>query len=269
MSTAAMAEVLRLDGVWSAFDRGWVLEDVSLSVAAGEIVAVIGGGGQGKTTLVRLATGTLPVDRGRVLVDGADVARLKDRDLSHMLASDIGIAIGVGPSVGLTVRDYIETAVAAPKDHVWRWRWRRRWGRREQQRMTSAVLEEFGISECADRQWEALSDWQRVLVELAQAVIVRPRLVLIDDLAGRFDLRQKQTLMDMLEAVVRERGCGVLMAVSDDASALRAVRVWRLHRRRLRLMADHPVAEPAAEVIPLRRQRLTEGDPSSAEQEQC
>jgi ABC-type cobalamin/Fe3+-siderophores transport system ATPase subunit len=130
------------------------------------------------------------------------------------------------------------------------------------------VLDELGISECADRPWEALSDWQRLLVELAQAVIVRPRLVLIDDLAGRFDLRQKQTLMDVLEAIVCERGCGVLMAVSDDASALGAVRVWRLHRRKLRLMADH-TAGTAADVIPLRRERPTGDNPSSTEQEQC
>lgn len=252
-----MSEVLRLDGVWTAFDGGWVLEDVSLSVAEGEIAAVVGGGGQGKTTLIRLATGTLPADRGRVLVNSVDVARLSDRDISHMLASEIGVATGVGPALGLTVRDYIETRVAAPKDRVWRWWWRRRWGRREQRRMTAAVLDELGISECAERQWKALSDWQRVLVELAQAVVVCPRLVLIDDLAGRFDLRQKQTLMDVLEEVVRERGCGVLMAVSDDASALRAVRVWRLHRRKLRRMADHTAADMTADVIPLRRQHST------------
>ena len=137
-----MTRVLRLDGVWTAFDRGWVLEDVSLSVAEGEIAAVVGGGGQGKTTLIRLATGTLPADRGRVLVNGIDVAGLRDRDVSHMLASDIGVATGVGPALGLTVRDYIETRVAAPKDRVWRWWWRRRWGRREQRRMTAAVLDE-------------------------------------------------------------------------------------------------------------------------------
>jgi ABC-type cobalamin/Fe3+-siderophores transport system ATPase subunit len=257
MSIDAMSEVLRLDGVWIAFDRGWVLEDVSLSIAEREIAAVVGAGGRGKTTLIRLATGTLPADRGRVLVNGVDVARLRDRDLSHMLASDIGVATGVGPSLGLTARDYIETAVAAPKERVWRLWPRRRWGRREQKRMTTAVLDELGISECADRQWTALSDWQRVLVELAQAVVVPPRLLLIDDLAGRFDLRQKQKLMDVLEAIVRERGCGVLMAVSDDASALRAVRVWRLHRHKLRLMADHTAVDTSGDVIPLRRQQST------------
>lgn len=248
-----MAEVLRLDGVWRAFDRGWVLEDVSLSVAEGEIVAVVGGGGQGKTTMIRLATGTLPADRGRVLVDGADVAALKDRDVSHMLASDIGVATGTGPPLGLSVREYIETAAAAPKDRVWRWWSRRRWGRSEQRRMAAAILDELGVSECADRRWEALSDWQRVLVELAQAVVVGPRVMLIDDVARRFELHQKQALMDLLEGIVRERNCGVLMVVSDDASALSAVRVWRLHRRRLRLMASHTPARADADVIPLRQ----------------
>ncbi len=262
-------EVLRLDGVWAAFNRGWVLEDVSLSVAQGEIVAIVGGGGQGKTTLVRVATGTLPADRGKVLVNGVDVARLRDRDLSHMLASDIGVATGAGPPLGLAMRDYVETAAAAPKERVWRRWWRRRWGRREQQRMTTAILDELGLAECADRRWEALSDWQRVLVELAQALVVSPRLLLIDDLAGPFGLRQKETFMDVLESVARARGCAVLMAVSDDASALGAIRVWRLHRCRLHLMADHTNADANADVIPLRREQSGDKRSPDAEQEQC
>ncbi len=262
-----MAEVLRLDGVWTAFDHGWVLEDVSLSVALGEIAAVVGTGGQGKTTLIRLATGTLPADRGRVLVNGVDVARLKDREVSHMLAGDIGVATGVGPPLGLTVREYVETAIAAPKERFSRWFSRRRWGRHDQRRMATAVLDEFGLGDCADRRWVALSDWQRVLVELAQAVVVRPRLVLLDDLAGRFELRQKQLLMDLLEAIVRERDCGVLMVVSDDASALRATRVWRLHRRKLRLLASHSEVGHA-EVIPLRSHRKGDDSPP-VEQERC
>ena len=66
------------------------------------------------------------------------------------------------------MRDYIENAVAAPKECVSRGLRRRRWGRREQREMATAVLDELGISECADSQWDALSDWQRVLAELAQ-----------------------------------------------------------------------------------------------------
>jgi ABC-type cobalamin/Fe3+-siderophores transport system ATPase subunit len=232
-----VSEVLRLDGVWASFDRGRdcvsVLEDVSLSVGAGEIVAVVGGGGRGKTTLIRLASGTLVPDRGRVCVNGVEVARLDDKQLASVLAGDVGLATGTGPNARITVREYVEIAAAAPKDG-----WRRKWGRRERRRMAADVLDELGISECGSLRWEELSDWQRVLVELAQAIVVRPRLLLVDDIANGFGLGQKKAVMDVLEGFASEYGCGVLMAVSDHAAALRSVRVWQLQRRGLRLMAN-------------------------------
>ena len=110
--------------------------------------------------------------------------------------------------------------------------------------------------------WEALSDWQRVLVELAQAVVVRPRLLLVDDIADGFGLGRKQAVMDLLEGFARERSCGVLMAVSDHASALRSVRIWQLHRRGLRLMANHiddAEHDVQANVIPLPRRQSDTG----------
>ncbi len=253
-----MSEVLRLDEVWMSFDRGpqraSVLEGVSLSVRAGEIVAVVGGGGQGKTTLVRLASGTLVPDRGSVCVNGVEVARLKDRQLARVLAGDVGLATGTGPNARITVREYVELAAAAPKDG-----WRRRWRGRERRRMATVVLEELGISECALLRWEHLSDWQRVLVELAQAVVVRPRLLLVDDITSGFGLGQKQAVMDLLERFARDDRCGVFMVVSDHASALRAGRVWQLRRRGLRLMASHSDDEAGnderADVIPLPSRR--------------
>jgi ABC-type cobalamin/Fe3+-siderophores transport system ATPase subunit len=250
-------EVLRLDGVWTSFDRGndreSVLEDVSLSVAAGEIVAVVGGGGQGKTTLVRLASGTLAPDRGSVWVNGVAVERLTDRQLARLLAGDVGLTTGAGPNARITVREYVEIAAAAPREG-----WRRRWRVRERRRMTTAVLDELGISDCASLRWEQLSDWQRALVELAQAVIVRPTLLLIDDIADGFGLRQKKAVMDLLEGFARD-GCGVFMTAADHASVSRAVRVWQLQHRGLRLMANHSDDDgrngECADVIPLSRRR--------------
>jgi ABC-type cobalamin/Fe3+-siderophores transport system ATPase subunit len=250
--------VLLLDGVWKAFDRGHgrvsVLEDVSLSVAEGEIVAVVGGGGQGKTTLIRLASGTLPPDRGKVHIGGVELGKVKDKQLSAILANDLGVATGMGPGVRVSMREYVEGALTAPKDG-----WRRRWPRRERRLMTSAVLDELGVADCAELRWEELSDWQRVLVELAQAVAVRPRLLLIDNLVDGFGLRQKQEFMDLLEGFAHadELGCGILMAVSDDAAALRSVRIWQLYRHRLLLKADHTdddvEVEKDADVIPLQK----------------
>jgi ABC-type cobalamin/Fe3+-siderophores transport system ATPase subunit len=250
-----VTEALRLDDVWAAFDRGRdrvsVLQGASLSVDAGEIVAVVAAAGQGKTTLVRLASGTLRPDRGVVSIGGVEPSRLKDKQLARVLASDVGVATGTGPGLRVTVRQYVEMAAAAPKNG-----WRRRWRRRERRRMATAVLDELDIAACGPLRWDELSDWQRVLVELAQAVVVRPRLLLLDDIADRFGLRQKQELASLLEDFTREHECGVLMAVTDHGAAARALRVWRLHRCTLRLIADHTDADVGADgdVIPLRRQ---------------
>jgi putative ABC transport system ATP-binding protein len=251
-----MDEVLLFDGVWKGYPRARmrvpVLEDVSLSVGEGEIAAVVGGSGQGKTTLIRLASGTLLPDRGRVSVSGVDVSVLKDRQLARVLASSVGVATAAGPGVPVTVGEYVELALTAAKEG-----WRRRWRRGERRLMASAILDELGIGDCAGLGWDELSDWQRLLAELAQAVVVRPRLLLVDDVSDGFGLRQKQVVLDLLEGFARELGCGVLMAVSDHASALRSVRVWQLHRHRLRLMADHAdeAVDEDADVIPLQLRR--------------
>ncbi len=230
-----------------------VLQNVSLSVARGEIVAVVAGAGQGKTTLIELASGTLVPDRGRVRIDGIDVTGRRDREVSTLVAGHIGVATGRGPLLNTSAREYIEMALGAPKVG----RRRRRWDRREQRSMAGAIMNELGIADCAALRWSELSDWQRVLVELGQAVCVGPALLLIDDIARGLGLRQKQALMDVLERFADERQCGVLMAVSDHASALRAVRVWQLHRHRLRLMADHTESEHesvgGAEVLDFER----------------
>jgi ABC-type cobalamin/Fe3+-siderophores transport system ATPase subunit len=237
-----------------AFDRGrdrvCVLQDVSLSVREGEVAAVIGGVSQGKTTLIRLASGLLPPEEGTVRVDGVALAELRDRRRQGILARDIGVAIGTGPAIRASVREYVEMKAAAPKKG-----WRRLYRKRERQRMTTAVLSELGIAECADMRWEHVSDWQRALAELAQAMVVSPRLVLIDNLVSAFGLRQKKAFMAFVEDFARQQRCAVLMAVSDEASALRAAQVWRLHRHRLKLMADYTSVEVEHEgdVIPMRR----------------
>jgi len=257
------AEVLRLGGVWRAFDRGRdrvsVLEDVSLTVAAGEIVAVVGTRDQGKTTLIRVASGMLPADRGSVQIAGVELAGLKDRELSWLLAHEIGVAGRSGPEVRVSVREYVELSLVACQRRRWRWWWRGEWRGRERRLRVTAVLDELGLADCAESKWDELSNWQRVLVEIAQAIVVRPKLLLIDDVMDGFGLGKKEAVMDILGGFARDTGCGVLMAVSDHASALLAERVWQLRRGKLKLMADHThTEETPAPVVPIhthRRQR--------------
>jgi len=240
--------VLVLDGVSKGFDRGEdrlrVLADVSLSVAAGEIVAVVGTRDQGKTTLLRVASGSLPADRGSVRVSELELTGLSDSQLASVLRTEIGWAARGGPEVRVRVRDYVGLPLATGRWLSWR----------ERRRRVTQVLKQLDLAGAAELRWRELSDWQRVLVELAQAVVGRPRVLLVDDLIDGLGLGKKQAAMEILRGFADDLGCGVLMAVSDHAAALPADRVWQLSGGRLKLMADLTNGG----VIPLHR--VSDGD---------
>lgn len=229
-----MTPVLRLVGVWKAFARGRdrvsVLEDVSLEVSAGEVAAVVGGRGQGKSTLIRVASGTLPVDRGSVWLDGRELPELSDGELRAVLADDIGIATRAGPEARLNVHDYVEMSLGAT----------RKYNKRERSQRVRAVLEQLDLAGASGAMWGELSDWQRVLAEFAQAIVVRPRLLLIDDVVDGLSLDHKRTAMDLIEGFAKDMRCAVLMAVSDHAAALRSATVWNLSHGKLELMHKDP-----------------------------
>lgn len=225
--------VLELVGVWKGFDRGRlrvsVLEDVSLTVAAEEIVAVVGTRDQGKTTLLKVVAGVEQPDRGSVRVGGVELKGLKDRDLAQVLRTDIGLASREGPRIRARMRDYVGLQLSAG-----------RWlGRRERRLRVAEALERLGVAECADMRWGELSDWQRARVELAQAIAPRPRLLLVDDLIHGLGLGKTQEANQLVRELANEIGCGVLMAVSDHTSAAPCDRVWQFDRHKLVLMADH------------------------------
>ncbi len=241
-----MAEaVLVLEGVFKGFYRGddrlGVLVDVSLSVAAGEIVAVVGTRDQGKTTLLRVASGSLQADRGSIRLGDLELTGLSDAQLARVLRTEIGWAARTGPEVRVRVRDYVGLPLATGRWLGWR----------ERRQRVARVLKQLDVAGCAELRWRELSDWQRVLVELAQAVVGGPRLLLVDDVIDGLGLGKKQAAMELLRGFADDLGCAVLMAVSDHAAALPADRVWQLSGGRLKLMAD--MTDP--DLIPLHKAR--------------
>lgn len=227
--------VLVLEGVWKAYDRGSdirvrVLEDVSLAVAPGEVVTIVGNRDQGKTTLLNLAAGMEAPDRGSVRVCGVELKGLKDRQLSDVLRTQIGIAQRSGPGMRVRMRDYVGLQLAAG-----------RWlGKRRRSLMTGEAMERLGVADCASARWDELSDWQRVRVELAQAIAPKPRLLLVDDLLGGLGLGKALEASRLVGELAEELECGVLMAVSDHLTGGLSDRVLHLARGKLIVMSDPP-----------------------------
>jgi len=226
--------VLVLDGVWKGFDRGGrpfsMLEDVSLRVLAREVVSIIGTRDQGKSTLVRIAAGFERPDRGSVHVGGFALAGLKDSEHSGVLRSLIGLAARSGPGgTQPKMGEYVLLRLTSGQG----------FSKRKRRVMVAAALERLDVADCAESRWEDLSTLQRMRVELAQAIVTRPKLLLVDDIIDGLGLGKSKDAMELVRELAHELGCGVLMVASDDVAVIPSDVVWKLAEKKLKLMADN------------------------------
>jgi ABC-type methionine transport system ATPase subunit len=225
--------VLVLDGVWKRFDRGGrpfsVLEDVSLRVLAREVVSIIGTRDQGKSTLVRIAAGFERPDRGSVRVGDLALAGLKDSEHSHVLRSLIGLAGRSGPGTEPKMGEYVALRLTAGQGL----------SGRERRLMVAAALERLDVADCAESRWGDLSTLQRMRVELAQAIVTRPKVLLVDDIIDGLGLGKSKDAMELMRDLAQELGCGVLMVASDEVAVIPSDVVWKLTEKKLKLLADN------------------------------
>lgn len=210
--------VLELDAVERTLGTGasttQALRGVSLSVAAGELVAVMGPSGSGKTTLLTLAGGLDTADRGRVLVDGTDLGGLSRRGLAARRRRSIGFVfqeLNLVP--GLTA---VENA-GLPLELDGR-------GVRAARRGALEALGTVGIAELADRFPDDLSGGQQQRVAIARALVGDRRLLLADEPTGALDTATGDAVLRLL----RERcdaGVAVLLVTHEARHAAWADRV--------------------------------------------
>lgn len=229
----AVAELLALRGVGKGYRRGgrWlrVLVDVSLDVTPGELIAVVGARGEGKTTLLKVAAGLELPDDGEVCLGARDLALCSDDERSRLLGTEIAWVHREGTGVKFEVLDYVGLPLAMGRG---------RGGRRRAETLAMQALERVGAAECAHQRWEELSNWERVLVGFARGAVGEPRLMIVDDVIEGLGMRRTREAGELLRSLVGELGCGVLMSASDLEVALVADRVWSFERGKLALMSD-------------------------------
>jgi putative ABC transport system ATP-binding protein len=227
-----MAELLSLRGVGKGYRRGgrWlrVLVDVSLDVGHGELVAVVGSRGEGKTTLLKIAAGLELPEAGEVRLGNMDLARCSDEERSRQLGTEIAWVHREGTGVKFEVLDYVGLPLAMGRGR----------GRRGAEGLAMEALERVGAADCAHQRWEALSNWERVLVGFARGAVGKPRLMIVDDVIDGLGMRRTREAGELLRSLIGELGCGVLMSASDLEVALVADRVWSFDRGRLGLLSD-------------------------------
>jgi predicted ABC-type transport system involved in lysophospholipase L1 biosynthesis ATPase subunit len=227
-----MGGLLRLVGVSKGFLRGRsmlpVLVDVSLEVAPGEIVAVVGSRFEGKTTLLKLAAGMLPPDDGEVWFEDVKMAGRSEEERSRLLGHEIAWTHREGTGLRFDVLDYVGLPLMMG----------RRCGRREVPGLARRALERVGAGSCAGERWEDLRTWERVQVALAQSIVGEPRLLVVDDLLDGLGMRMTRQAGDLLRSLVEELGCGALMTATELEAAAAAGRILTLGRGTLKVLSD-------------------------------
>lgn len=210
------------------------LDEVSLTVAAGELVAVYGPSGSGKSTLLFVAAGIAQPDAGRVLFEGRDLASLSRRAAARHRRSALGFLFESSRLVpGLPAIDNAGLKLMAEGA-----------SRVEARRRVAPLLERLGVLRRAEHRATQLSRGERHRVALARALSNDPRLVLADEPTGSLDSQRSSEVLSLLADVTRERGVGVLLVTHDPASAVVADRVERL--RDGRLVTTHDAGDPPA-----------------------
>jgi ABC-type cobalamin/Fe3+-siderophores transport system ATPase subunit len=205
-----------------ATGKGWtpLLDKVSFEVEAGEVVAIVGGRSVGKTTLLNIAAGILPPEVGSV--------RLGDRELVDLDEGDRVCLRGRARELVWLNRAGMSQKFTVSRIVGWALVWELGWGGAE--RLAVEMLERVGATDCAGSRWADLSRWEQLLVGLAQAFVVEPRIIVVDDLLDGLGWPASEDASKLVRSLMREAGrpCGVLMSASDEDSAVYADRVWVL-----------------------------------------
>ncbi len=206
------------------------VDGVSMSVAAGELLALYGPSGSGKTTLLMLIAALLRPDSGKVLVGERQISALSEAECARYRLRELGfVRQTVNLIQGVSAIDNAALKLLGTDLSP-----------REARRRVSPLLEQLGLGERLHHRPDQLSMGERQRVMIARALSTEPKLVLADEPTGSLDSRRSSEVLELLSDICRERQVATVLVTHDPQAAAHADRVRSLHDGRL---CDH-VPEP-------------------------
>ena len=220
------------------------VRNVNLHIPDGDWLAVQGRTGHGKTTLLQLLGGLDHPTSGTIELDGQDLTRLRETQVTRLRAASIGFVFQTFNLVQtLTAADNVEAALI-PIGIGWA----------ERRRRTAEALDSVGLSDRARHLPSELSGGQQQRVAIARALVKDPKVLLADEPTGNLDEDTREDIMALMEKLWRERGLTMVLVTHETVIARRALRVAVMSKGELTIRsspqaeADYPTVRPGPEA---------------------
>ena len=200
------------------------LRGIAFTVGRGQLLAVKGRSGSGKTTLLNLLGGLDKPTAGRVLVDGAEVSAMPEKELVDFRRNTVAFifqAFGLVPI--LSAAENVEIPLRLVRANP-----------SERDDRVMELLELVGLAERANHRPHELSGGEQQRVAIARALANRPKLLLADEPTGQLDSTTGHAIMATLRAVVRAEGVTAVVATHDPALLDLADRIMEIQDGRIR-----------------------------------
>lgn len=215
--------MIRVTDIHKSFGTLEVLKGVSLDVAQGEVVSIVGASGAGKTTLLQIIGTLSRPDGGRVEIDGRDVSALGDRALSQFRNERIGFVF----QFHHLLAEFTAFENVCIPGLI---------GRRPRadvERRAAELLDMMGLAARRDHKPGQLSGGEQQRVSIARALAKNPKLLLCDEPTGALDYKTSKEILQLMEDVNRTYGCTIIIVTHNAAIARMANRVLRLRDGRI------------------------------------
>ncbi len=209
------------------------VDEISFEISEGEFVVIVGPSGAGKTTVLNILGGMDKATSGTVLVDGEDISRYTNKQLTGYRREDIGFVFQFYNLVpNLTALENVELALQICKNPL----------------DAKTVLSEVGLKDRLENFPAQLSGGEQQRVSIARALAKNPKLLLCDEPTGALDYQTGKAILKLLQDMCRKKGMTVIVITHNSALMPMADRVIQIKNGRVSRMTLNENPTPVEEI---------------------
>lgn len=209
------------------------VDGINFEIEKGEFVVIVGPSGAGKTTVLNLLGGMDTATSGEILVDGDDITKYNERQLTGYRRDDIGFVFQFYNLVpNLTAKENVELALQICKNPL----------------DAQTVLEDVGLGHRLDNFPAQLSGGEQQRVSIARALAKNPKLLLCDEPTGALDYNTGKAILQLLQDMCREKGMTVIVITHNSALAPMADRLIKIKNGKVSGMTKNAFPMSIADI---------------------